>query len=389
MVRCGAGTRLTKHSWRRAHSRRTGHPARKLYPGLLSKKSLFQLQAERIYKVQKLATKAHNKHKAVIPWYVMTSGPTRGPTKAFFRENNYFGLQEENVFIFEQGALPCVSNDGKILLESKSKIAVAPDGNGGLYQALITSGAVSDMKKRGIKHIHAYCVDNCLVRIADPTFIGFTASKSVDIATKVVRKRNAHEVASVVLQKNSRPDVVEYSEIDAETAEARDPKNPALLKFRAANIINHYYSFDSLESILKWAHDLPHHIIKKKIPHVNTEIGKTIKPKKPNSIKMEQFIFNCFAFLTMDKFACQEVRQEDDFSPLKNAPGTGEDDPETSKRDIMSQGRRWLDEAGATVEDEGDGAGLEISPLISYGGEGLANFKGKTLKAPGDVEKED
>jgi UDP-N-acetylglucosamine/UDP-N-acetylgalactosamine diphosphorylase len=198
---------------------------------------------------------------------------------------------------------------------------VAPDGNGGLYQALITSGAVSDMKKRGIKHIHAYCVDNCLVRVADPTFIGFAASKSVDIATKVVRKRSAHEAAGVVLQKNGRPDVVEYSEIDKETAEARDPKNPALLKFRAANIVNHYYSFDFLESIPKWARDLPHHIAKKKIPHVNTETGETIKPEKPNGIKMEQFVFDCFAFLTMDKFACQEVRREDDFSPLKNAPG--------------------------------------------------------------------
>jgi UDP-N-acetylglucosamine/UDP-N-acetylgalactosamine diphosphorylase len=91
--------------------------------GLPSKKSLFQLQAERIYKVQKLAAKAHDKHEAVIPWYVMTSGPTRGPTEAFFRENNYFGLKEENIFIFEQGVLPCVSNDGKILLESKSKVS--------------------------------------------------------------------------------------------------------------------------------------------------------------------------------------------------------------------------------------------------------------------------
>jgi UDP-N-acetylglucosamine/UDP-N-acetylgalactosamine diphosphorylase len=90
--------------------------------GLPSKKSLFQLQGERIKKVEMLAAKKHRKESVTVPWYVMTSGPTRGPTAKFFEENNYFGLKKENVVIFEQGVLPCISNDGKILLESKSKV---------------------------------------------------------------------------------------------------------------------------------------------------------------------------------------------------------------------------------------------------------------------------
>lgn len=90
--------------------------------GLPSKKSLFQLQGERIAKVERLAAKKHSKDNVTVPWYVMTSGPTRGPTAKFFEENNYFGLKKENVVIFEQGVLPCISNEGKILLESKSKV---------------------------------------------------------------------------------------------------------------------------------------------------------------------------------------------------------------------------------------------------------------------------
>lgn len=334
--------------------------------GLPSKKSLFQLQAERIWKVQQLAKKKHDKEEVTVPWYVMTSGPTREPTEKFFEEHNYFGLKKENVVIFEQGVLPCISNDGKILLESKSKVAVAPDGNGGLYQALVTSSVVSDMGKRGIKHIHAYCVDNCLVRVADPTFIGFSASKDVDIATKVVRKRNAKESVGLILQKNGKPDVVEYSEIDAATAEAKDPKNPEILKFRAANIVNHYYSYRFLESIPDWSHRLPHHVARKKIPYVDTEKGETVKPEKPNGIKLEQFVFDCFPFLSMDKFACMEVRREDEFSPLKNARGTGEDDPDTSRKDIMTQGKKWVEAAGGVVVTESEDAGVEVSPLISY-----------------------
>ncbi|KAF2476046.1 nucleotide-diphospho-sugar transferase [Lindgomyces ingoldianus] len=357
--------------------------------GLPSKKSLFQLQGERISKVEQLAKKKYGQDRVTVPWYVMTSGPTRGPTEKFFEENSYFGLKKENVVIFEQGVLPCISNEGKILLESKSKVAVAPDGNGGIYQALIQSGVVADMSKRGIQHIHAYCVDNCLVKVADPVFIGFSASKDVDIATKVVRKRNAKESVGLILQKNGRPDVVEYSEIDTKDAEAKDPKNSELLKFRAANIVNHYYSYRFLESIPEWAKKLPHHVARKKIPYVDTEKGETVKPEKPNGIKLEQFVFDCFPFLTMDKFACMEVKREDEFSPLKNARGTGEDDPDTSKKDIMTQGAKWVRAAGAVVVSEGAEDGIEVSPLISYGGEGLDFLKDRTIKAPAVIEKED
>ena len=222
------------------------------------------------------------------------------------------------------------------------------------------------MEKRGIEHIHAYCVDNCLVKMADPTFIGFAASKNVDIATKVVRKRNAKESVGLILLRNGKPDVVEYSEIDQATSEALDPKIPGVLKYRAANIVNHYYSFRFFESIEQWAPKLPHHVARKKIPYVDTETGETVKPEKTNGIKLEQFVFDVFPQIPLDKFASIEVKREDEFSPLKNAKGTGEDDQDTSKRDIMQQGQRWIEAAGGIVVNEGDASGVEVSPLISY-----------------------
>lgn len=357
--------------------------------GLPSHKSLFQVQAERIWKIQQLAGKEFEKEEVVVPWYVMTSGPTRGPTEKFFEENNYFGLKKANVYIFEQGVLPCISNDGKILMESKSKVAVAPDGNGGIYQALLTSNVRTDMRKRGIEHVHAYCVDNCLVKVADPVFIGFAASKNVDIATKVVRKRNASEPVGLILLKNGKPDVVEYSEISKELAEEKDLKHQDVLKFRAANIVNHYYSFRFLETIEDWSHKLPHHVARKKIPHVNTDSGETIKPDKPNGVKLEQFVFDVFPFLSLEQFASLEVDRKDEFSPLKNARGAGEDDPDTSRKDILDQGTRWAKAAGAAVINDSDaGAEVEVSPLISYGGEGLAYLKGRELKSTAVIEKD-
>lgn len=73
---------------------------------LPSHKSLFQYQAERIARLQTVAETEFEKKKGsvVIPWYVMTSGPTRPETEKFFAENSYFGLDPSNVILFEQGS---------------------------------------------------------------------------------------------------------------------------------------------------------------------------------------------------------------------------------------------------------------------------------------------
>ena len=266
------------------------------------------------------------------------------------------------------------------------------------------SEARTDMRKRGIEHVYAYCVDNCLAKVADPTFIGYAASKGVEIATKVVRKRNAKEPVGLIVQKNGKPDVIEYSEISQEMAEASEMSSD-VLKFRAANIVNHYYSFKFLETIEIWSHKLPHHVAKKKIPYIDMENGQSVKPEKPNGIKLEQFVFDVFPFVELKEFGCLEVDRKEEFSPLKNMKGTGEDDPETSRRDIMEQGARWVQAVGGTVVGgEGGTAGIEVSPLISYvgypdvvqavftdiiqGGEGLEYLRGREIKAPAVIEKE-
>ncbi|WPK24439.1 hypothetical protein PUMCH_001713 [Australozyma saopauloensis] len=346
--------------------------------GLPSGKSLFQIQAEKILRIQRLSGE-----NATVQWYIMTSGPTRAATEAFFVKNDYFGLKKDQIMFFNQGTLPCFDLEGrKILLESESSICESPDGNGGLYKAIQTAGVLDDMKSKGIKHVHMYCVDNCLVRVADPVFLGFAMQRGFDLATKVVRKRDATEsVGLIVMDKvSNKPCVIEYSEISKELAEKADPEDSSKLYLRAANIVNHYYSVELLDRMLaKWTSSqefLPFHIAKKKIPCLDLETGEYVKPTEPNGIKLEQFIFDVFLSVELEKFGCLEVDRAEEFSPLKNSNAATNDNPDSCRKHYLELGTKWIHAQGAIVS-EGDL--VEVSSLASYAGEGLEYLQDRAV----------
>jgi UDP-N-acetylglucosamine/UDP-N-acetylgalactosamine diphosphorylase len=279
--------------------------------------------------------------------------------------------------------------DGKVLLESPCRVAVAPDGNGGLYAAtrapLVSTEkshtVLSDLEKRKILYVHAYCVDNCLVRVADPVFVGYCINKQADCAAKVVPKSSPKESVGVVACRGSKFSVVEYSEISEEQAERRDTETGELT-FRAGNIANHFYTTSYLNEVESFEDDLAYHIARKKISHVDLENGQSVKPSKPNGMKLEMFVFDVFPHTK--RFSVFEVARNEEFSPLKNAPGTGSDDPGTSRRDLLAQHARFLGRAGATLKE---GVEIEISPRVSYAGEGLEGAKGKSFTKSGLVEE--
>ncbi|KAF1320471.1 Udp-n-acetylglucosamine pyrophosphorylase, partial [Globisporangium splendens] len=334
---------------------------------LPSEMSLFQLFAERLLRLQALAeAKAGSVSAAVIPFYVMTSPMNHAETVEYFQTNKFFGLQEAQVFFFAQGTLPCFTRGGKLMLEDAHTLATASDGNGGIYKALATSGALQQLQDRGVKYLHVFSVDNALCKAADPTFIGYCIDKDADCANKVVWKSRPDESVGVVAKKNGKFCIVEYSEMDKTACELVNPSN-GKLAFGAANICNHFYTIDFLVNVVLPNLQLEYHVAHKKIPIANDQ-GVTYTPATNSGLKLEAFIFDVFPL--SQRMAVLSVPREDEFAPVKNPPGAATDSPDTARHLVSEQCKRWLLTAGASFDDTTNGL-CEVRPTLSYNGEGL------------------
>eukprot|EP00698_Gefionella_okellyi_P008738 TRINITY_DN2183_c0_g1_i1.p1 TRINITY_DN2183_c0_g1~~TRINITY_DN2183_c0_g1_i1.p1 ORF type:complete len:466 (-),score=123.87 TRINITY_DN2183_c0_g1_i1:68-1465(-) len=344
---------------------------------LPSHSSLFRIQAERILRLRKLSGGS-------LPWYIMTSSFTHAQTLQFLQENHYFGLPPSDVVLFQQGTLPCVSFDGKILLDSATTVSRAPDGNGGLYNALKDHGIIADMKARGIEWIHVYGVDSATVLVADPTFVGYCIAQNACAAAKVVEKTRPDEAVGMLCTRAGRVCVVEYSEMPKELCEKRDEATGRLL-MSAGNIANHMFNLEFLSLCAdKWSTgDVPFHIATKKIPTLGPD-GQRFTPAQPNGIKLESFVFDVFPLADPERMAVFEIDRNIEFAPVKNAPGSAVDSPDTA-RGLVAKQSRWLIElAGGKFETEGEGM-VEVSPLVSFDEHDLtdlsARVQGKTFSS--------
>lgn len=340
--------------------------------GLPSEASLFQLQAERVLKIEKLS-----KMNGPLSWYIMTSAPTHQATVDFFEQNSYFGLKQEQIVFFQQGVLPAFDMEGRILMTSRGKISVAPDGNGGIYKALEKEGVLEDMKRKGVKYVHMYCVDNCLVKVGDPAFIGACIESGSDCAAKSVEKSEPSESVGVFCRnQKGKLIVAEYSELDAQSAQAVDPKTGRLV-FGEANIANHFFTVDFLSKLGEGGLSLPYHVARKKIPAIDAETGEA---GVTAGVKLEAFIFDVFE--RASKPMLFRVPRMEEFAPLKNAPGTLKDSPEYCANLLFSLHRKYLQDAGVEVQEDGK---YEISASLTYEGEGLerVNIKDFEMKSNG------
>lgn len=332
----------------------------------IKNKTLFQIFAETI-----LATS--EKYGANLCWYVMTSPLNYTATCEIFESNDYYGLDKSDVFIFEQGTLPNFAFDGKMLLADKANIAAGPDGHGGSLKALYNSSALADMKSRGIDYISYWQVDNPLVNIFDPLFIGLHALDKAEMSSKALIKSRPTEKVGNFCLVNGKVTVIEYSDLPDEQAHERNPDGSLL--FELGSIAIHIISTAFVERLNSCGFALPIHRAVKKVPHIDTS-GNVVNPTEPNGIKLETFVFDALP-LAAKSVILQTIRTEE-FAPVKNA--TGENSPDTTRQMMVARAAGWLASAGIAVPRKPDGSPdciIEIAPSLALSPQDVKAKKGR------------
>lgn len=338
----------------------------------LTETTLFGIHARKVLAMEK-------RYACQLPFYIMTSRMNDAATRRFFKEHDVFGLAPERVKFFSQGMWPALGAEGKIILDRPDHIFMSPDGHGGVIRALKVSGMLEDMKARGVERVFYFQVDNPLVAVADPMFLGLHAAEGADVSLKVCPKRDPEEGLGVVAKRDGQNAIVEYTELSKEQKHARLPDGR--LKFLYGNVAIHIFSLDFLDA--ESTRDLPLHQAHKKVPVCNDK-GETIQPDRPNAYKFERFIFD----ILPDAGVAVSVafRREEEFSPVKNA--SGPDSPDTARRDMNRKFAGWLASCGVDVPQSAGGEPLvriEIDPCYALDAAELCRQLPRGFTIDGDV----
>ncbi len=267
--------------------------------------------------------RANDKYNVIIPWYIMTSKENNDDTVNFLEKHNYFGYPKDYVYIFEQGELPLLNEQGKLLIGENGLIKEASNGNGGIFNSMLKKGVIADMEKRGIEWLFIGSVDNILLKYVDILLLGLTASKGNQIGTRTVLKRSPDEKVGVLCKQNNKVRVIEYTELPDDIAGITDENGE--LVFGESHIMCNLFNISALKRLSN--KELEYHIAFKKSNYVDKK-GNLIEPKEENAYKFEQFIFDSFKIF--DDIAILRGKREEDFAPVKNI--IGNDSPDTAKK---------------------------------------------------------
>ena len=331
--------------------------------------SLFQVYAEKILGFERASGVA-------LPWYIMTSPLNHERTREYFDENGWFGLAESRVEFFQQGTLPTLDTDGQLLLDETGGLFKNPDGHGGLVTALRKRGLLDQMQERGAEYLFYFQIDNPLVTVPDPEYLGHHIVADAQVAAKVIAKRSPDEKLGVIATRAGKPCIVEYSDLGKTNMQATDTAGRLL--FGQGSIAIHIFnvSFLSRADV-----QLPLHAARKTVRAMDPTTGVV---EERASIKFERFIFDV---IPRSRALFFETDRAQEFSPVKNSKG--EDSPATCTRDQIRKAAGMLEDCGVEVPKDAAGEPrflLEISPAYAWDTATLkARLKDVDIRIDGDL----
>lgn len=271
-----------------------------LYP--ITDKTLLQIFAERTVTVSKKA-------KRSLPLAIMTSSVTDQAIREHFSENHFFGLDPKQVSFYIQGELPFLTLDGQQISDKNGQIATGPDGNGQALELFYQKGIWESWRSQGIDYLNFIQVDNPLADPFDDKMPSLAQEENADVVIKCVERRDPNEKVGVLVERNKKIEIIEYSELE-------EPPTQAY-----ANISNFCFSMEFIQYLYEE--------LKVELP-----LHKAIKPVygHTKACKFERFIFDVLPFSRKTTAVLDERSRC--FAPLKNR--TGEDSPESVRKALLS-----------------------------------------------------
>lgn len=270
------------------------------------KKSLFEFACDNLKKLNQLTGVS-------LRWYIMTSPTNDTATKNYFESKDFFGYPKDKIKFFVQNTLPIIDVDTNVILETPYSIKSGSNGNGDVFKAFSSAGFIDELEQNNIEWVFIGGIDNILLKLVDPLFLGLTISGHYEIASKSIRKLDLYSPDWVFANVDGHPSIIDPKNLQNNNFESYNQKN----------ILAHLFSIDALKKLADV--DLPYHRAFKKCDFINSEGMKEV-PLKPNSFKFEKFIFDAFSIF--DRILLLEVESSEEFAPIKAF--TGNETPETA-----------------------------------------------------------
>ncbi len=350
--------------------------------GPVSRRSVFELLAERIAALNR-------RYRAQIRWHIFVHPSELEETKEHFKKGNFFGLKRSYVTFVPQELLPLVDRRGRMVLCAPGRLAKGPSGHGSILRYFLSDDAFAAIESWGVRHIFYHQVDNPLVLVCDPVFLGVHIKEGSEVSSKCVLKTDPGEPVGVFCQHNESTVVVEYTELAREDREARQPDGR--LVFSSANVGIHIFSVDFLKRLREENVQLPFHAVPCTTPCVNRR-GEIAEPNEPNVVGFRSFIFDAIPYARRALVA--EVPRGEEFSPLKGGeracPEPADEPPslERARRDLSRRYARWLRAAGCEVPEafeEPPRRWVEIAPAYAWDAEELKKKGVGEVPPSGDI----
>lgn len=266
----------------------------------VSGKSCFQLFCEK-------TLAASHRAGRDLPLAIMTSQQNHEQTWQFLKQNRWFGLKPEQVFLFQQNSLPFRDDAGRIITDSAGQVAEGPDGNGGVFKRFCEEGIWNRWKKTGVDYVHIIPIDNPLANPYDAELLGLHISQANEVSIKTVFRESPDEKVGVIVESEGKIRVIEYFESPPQSDQF-------------ANINQFCFSMSFIQKAS--SHELPLHRAHKKWRDMM--VWKT-----------ETFLFDHLPFAT--RVGLILYPREQCYAPLKN--GSGDRSAETVKQALQNLDR--------------------------------------------------